>query len=407
MHLTYNFHLTGRKHVRFEQDEDQQAKKTCLGPINEESLVRQLQKLIGLHDIWKGIKPNMHIDSLTTDVPQFAVVVITTDLAELNLSSLPEPDLKEDDSKLGYSLPSSITKALINRISNEYRAATQAPDPLPSFMGAYIAMECSLALLESLPEWVLYAQSQYLDHVRTLLPVIQCCLLDSLLKTSSNWATQLIISYTPNTLDDPQVLYTVKILHRLFSRLASVDIGRYLETKWKRLQQPIMEMKAELDSLQSNLTKNSIVTVVPAENGDQSNDTAQHDEFTGTVDFFSVDDDHELQSEKGGPPSIPDKITLLELFVLFHFTDNAEDSIKSLADKTLQQSFVKERVEKFMFSDIYDDDKHLYNQLINTWVHILNTHINIKLKRRNSYSLASYEPYNLFINYHLALAKPQ
>ncbi|RYP75988.1 hypothetical protein DL771_002060 [Monosporascus sp. 5C6A] len=344
-------------------------------------LSERLKKLAGLRDLWQNTRVDLDVDRLRTNVPPFAVVLISTDPAEIDRYSLAEIKLVEDKPEptssadegmdmisekfsrvrlVDVNLPNDVAEELINRVSDEYRPVFDEPpktDDMASFSDAYTVMESCLALLESVSDWVLHAQTSQRCHAKLLLPTIQCCILDRLLETSSKFPTRVENIAAFGALDIPKVLYVARILRRSIQRLKSIKVFRQLESEWEVLQQPLQEAFKDFDSLYDDATQFLTCTVHREEGGTKG----AGEQPTQLGDIMDWVDDTNCNNKVNNvyAASIPGMVTLPPVHLLFHFTHHGEQSDMLSHEYTaLSDPFITEPVKQFMFERTHDVDNH-------------------------------------------------
>ncbi|KAJ8132476.1 hypothetical protein O1611_g1150 [Lasiodiplodia mahajangana] len=343
-----------------------------LSLIHGENLSERLRKLVILKDLWEKAKPTQDMHDLITDMPPFATVLISTDPSDIERFPLEldevkgEPSQSEEDNigrlvetmsnaqLIDDSLPSGIAEGLMDKIYDSYREVLdegQASNILPGLSDAYAKIESSLALLESIPDWVLHAQPDYIDNVVALLPIIQSCLLDCLLEIFSEFPTQLENLGTPVTSEPSQALGTISVLGRSIERLGCIEISPSLKVEWERLQQPLQEVIMEIDSLHDDLTQIFACAVSVEEKSDKG----------ATTQPTQQDEDMGLTQNSCGSSEItlPDMVIPAPIHLLFYVTYDSEESGESSDKfKVSMESFVARTCGDFMVQvdDTIDED---------------------------------------------------
>ncbi|RYP42622.1 hypothetical protein DL768_010308 [Monosporascus sp. mg162] len=354
---------------------------TPSGSVRRMFLCERLEKLAGLRDLWQKTRVDLDVERLTTNVPPFAVVLISTDPAEIDRYRPAEIKLVEDEPELTSSpdesmdrisrsfsivrlvdanLPNDVAEELINRVSDEYRPVfDELPkaDDLPGFSDAYTVMESCLALLESVSGWVLHAQTSQRCHATSLLPIIQRCILDRLFETSSKFPVRIGNIAAFGALGISKVLYVAGILRRSVQRLKSIKVFHRLEPEWEMLQQPLQEVFKEFDALYDDASR-SLVCTVRQEEGGAKGPGDQRTELGETLDLVDGANRHDKVHDVYAA-SIPDMVTLPPVHLLFHFTPHGEQSDRLSHEYTaLSDPFITEPVKQFMFEHTHDADKH-------------------------------------------------
>ncbi|KAI0112374.1 hypothetical protein GGR51DRAFT_556954 [Nemania sp. FL0031] len=313
-----------------------------------ESLAGLLWKLDSLKELWEKAKPAQYMNSLVTDVPPFAIVLISTDLSEIERFplDLAEETVSLDDdnmdtlsetvSKLRLpndSLSDEIVRELIDKVSIKYYMILdegQASKPMPDFSKIHAGMEASLALLESLLNWELLAQPDYVNTVIALLPIIHSCLLDYFFKACSEFPTQLKHWDTSKTSELSQVVCSIGLLHRSIQRLQWIEISPVLTMGWERLQQPLQEVLIELDSLHDDLS-GKFPHTGDTEEGRNKGATAE-------VTKQDRDMDSTRKNYGGGRITLPDMIVVYSMYLLFHFPHDSEESSEESGEESSEES---------------------------------------------------------------------
>ncbi|KAI0535671.1 hypothetical protein GGR58DRAFT_504071 [Xylaria digitata] len=380
MHLTNKYHLSGHKGVHSEQllesnlcslresspNLNSETDKTTLVARSREDFIKELERLLkGLHTGWEKVRPDQTVCGLTTGVLQSVTISISTDPAKLDPRTLVESKLDDDDASKPASpadhtvdiisegisgvrlvddnFLNNVAEELIARISNEFRPELynrQTFNFLPGFSDTYIVMESCVNLLESLLDCRIDAESKYLDHARSLLPIIQYYLLSRLLEVLFKLPAQLRNTDTPRALEGITIPYTVTALHsfilRLIGQLNISQIDRVLGTEWDRLRYFLCQLQCSLHTFRESLSTKlaNAVGTKDEDRMDQADDEGGRG--NGSSDVFAIFIRDISIPFIGGIFSVP------PASLIFHFTDDMEKRAKQSMPSL--ESFVAEHV---------------------------------------------------------------